>query len=579
MSNHYFWLNCGYNRFNHFEDLKGQITVFDSSVHFNPSEGYHAFKRAQVGDKVVFYQVQNKIGLLGLGSVVKYEEPKRGKIIIHFKLEEKLKPLTKEYLSRDEELKDTLFQMKEQLLNPIPEEDYLKIKEVGLGETTIKRYFMMKEEEQFDANETYNIYVRTVNGFERKGFKNYRNMQPGDDIIIYRTTPERGVYGKAVVERGLHQMPLKPGRTDTEAITICYIEDIGPRTIYDLEREPQLKAQQIISENWNASITELTKAQYTAILEKSEQPELVKVQTTSYLDELIEKANLPRETKIQKNVFITPSGKKIYDKPTPKKATSLEPQLKPTMNHEAVVMQSGQKDKNTGRIEDKQIQEPTQEVIKTIKEPINNQTNNHQEYSTEQVHNEQSSEEREPLEENIQVSERVTIMDKTNASKRNEQQKETVQDMKKHIHIFLIDANVSVKAIKQFMKMEDAPHYIADKEWTMGTLFGQYVTNNDEVTLHKGSIIQAIENNEDIFVEDIDELNVQALKPLFYAANGETIHLGYEEKGSPVTFGKESSTYKINDFKIIATLNGTVKDVEEQFPELMHPMIKVYQVK
>lgn len=75
----YFWLNCGYNRFNHFENLIGQVSIFDSSVHFNPSEGYAAFKRAQVGDKVIFYQVQNKIGLLGAGTVVKFEEPRRGR--------------------------------------------------------------------------------------------------------------------------------------------------------------------------------------------------------------------------------------------------------------------------------------------------------------------------------------------------------------------------------------------------------------------------------------------------------------------------------------------------------------------
>lgn len=67
----YFWLNCGYNRFNHFEDLMNQVSVFDSTVHFNPNEGYQAFKRANPGDRVIFYLVQNKIGLLGAEKYLK----------------------------------------------------------------------------------------------------------------------------------------------------------------------------------------------------------------------------------------------------------------------------------------------------------------------------------------------------------------------------------------------------------------------------------------------------------------------------------------------------------------------------
>ena len=32
----YFWLNCGYNRWNHNEPLVGQTTLFESGAHFNP---------------------------------------------------------------------------------------------------------------------------------------------------------------------------------------------------------------------------------------------------------------------------------------------------------------------------------------------------------------------------------------------------------------------------------------------------------------------------------------------------------------------------------------------------------------
>lgn len=267
----YFWLNCGYNRFNHFEDLMGQVSVFDSTVHFNPNEGYTAFKRAVPGDKVIFYQVQNKIGLLGTGSVLKVEEPRRGQIKIHFKYEEKLLPFTKEYLIRDEGLKLTINGMKEQLLNPLSEADYAKIVRVGRNEEKINRYFIMKEDIDFEADETYTIYVRNINGVNRNGFKHYGQMQPGDKVIIYKTTPERGIYGTASVIEGMQQNQPIPGRTDSTAVKIKYIEDITPRTIYELDREPQLRAQYFLHEKWNESITEITRIQYEAFLNPSEE--------------------------------------------------------------------------------------------------------------------------------------------------------------------------------------------------------------------------------------------------------------------------------------------------------------------
>lgn len=45
----YFWLNCGYNRWNHNEPLVGQTALFESGAHFNPSQGFRAFKKAKVG--------------------------------------------------------------------------------------------------------------------------------------------------------------------------------------------------------------------------------------------------------------------------------------------------------------------------------------------------------------------------------------------------------------------------------------------------------------------------------------------------------------------------------------------------
>lgn len=265
----YFWLNCGYNRFNHFEDLMGQVSVFDSTVHFNPNEGYTAFKRALPGDKVIFYQVQNKIGILGAGSVLKVEEPRRGQIKIHFKYEEKLAPFTKEYLIRDEALKLTINGMKEQLLNPLTEADYEKIMRVGRNEEKINRYFIMKEDIDFEADETYTIYVRNINGVNRNGFKHYGQMQPGDKVIIYKITPERGIYGTAIVVEGMQRNQPIPGRTDSTAVKIKYIEDITPRTIYELDREPQLRAQYFLNEKWNESVTEITRVQYDTCLNPS----------------------------------------------------------------------------------------------------------------------------------------------------------------------------------------------------------------------------------------------------------------------------------------------------------------------
>lgn len=247
----------------------GQVSVFDSTVHFNPNEGYTAFKRAMPGDKVIFYQVQNKIGILGAGSVFKVEEPRRGQIKIHFKYDEKLAPFTKEYLIRDEGLKLTINGMKEQLLNPLSEEEYDKLLRVGRNEEKINRYFLMKEDINFKADETYTIYVCNINGVNRNGFKHYGQMQPEDKVIIYKTAPERGIYGTAVVVEGMKRNQPIPGRTDSTAVTIKYIADITPRTIYELDREPQLRAQYFLNEKWNESITEITRIQYDAFLNPS----------------------------------------------------------------------------------------------------------------------------------------------------------------------------------------------------------------------------------------------------------------------------------------------------------------------
>lgn len=40
----YFWLNCGYTRWNHNEPLVGQTTLFESGAQFNPTQGLEPSK-------------------------------------------------------------------------------------------------------------------------------------------------------------------------------------------------------------------------------------------------------------------------------------------------------------------------------------------------------------------------------------------------------------------------------------------------------------------------------------------------------------------------------------------------------
>lgn len=47
----YFWLNCGYTRWNHNEPLIGQTTLFESGAQFNPSQGFRAFKKQKLATK------------------------------------------------------------------------------------------------------------------------------------------------------------------------------------------------------------------------------------------------------------------------------------------------------------------------------------------------------------------------------------------------------------------------------------------------------------------------------------------------------------------------------------------------
>ena len=89
----YFWLNCGYTRWNHNEPLVGQITLFESGAQFNPTQGFRAFKKAKIGDQVIFYQVQTDTGLLGIGEIISVQTGAQNKIRVEFKFNEELKTI------------------------------------------------------------------------------------------------------------------------------------------------------------------------------------------------------------------------------------------------------------------------------------------------------------------------------------------------------------------------------------------------------------------------------------------------------------------------------------------------------
>ena len=135
----YFWLNCGYNRWNHNEPMVGQTTLFESGAQFNPSQGFRSFKQAKVGDQVIFYQVQMDTGLLGFGEITSVQTGAQNKIRVHFELQEQLKPLTADYLKRSEQLEFRMGNMKETLFNQITKEEYELIVSLGKGQTKIPR--------------------------------------------------------------------------------------------------------------------------------------------------------------------------------------------------------------------------------------------------------------------------------------------------------------------------------------------------------------------------------------------------------------------------------------------------------
>ncbi|MGX0039364.1 putative RNA-binding protein with PUA-like domain [Staphylococcus warneri] len=266
----YFWLNCGYNRWNHNEPLVGQTTLFESGAQFNPTQGFRAFKKAKAGDQVIFYQVQTDTGLLGFGEILSVQAGAQNKIRVEFKFNETLNPLTTDYLKRSEVLDFRMSNMKETLFNQIRKEEFDLIVQLGKGETKIPRYFFLSETEDFEPGKHYTIFTHTYNGIKRNGYHFYTQLEVGDNVIIYNKYQHQSVIGVGEVTRHIHEKPPIPGRTNSTAIEIMFGKHITPISLGHLNKHPKLKNLYFLQENAKQAIASMSQVQYDAILEMSD---------------------------------------------------------------------------------------------------------------------------------------------------------------------------------------------------------------------------------------------------------------------------------------------------------------------
>lgn len=266
----YFWLNCGYTRWNHNHPLIGQTTLFESGAQFNPSQGFRAFKRAKVGDKVVFYQVQTDTGLLGLGEITSVETGAQNKIRVSFRFDDTLKPLTSDYLKRSEVLDFRMNNMKESLFNQLTEEEYQLIVNLGKGDLKLPRYFFMSESEDFEEGHHYTIYTHNYNGIKRNGYHFYNQLEVGDNLVFYDKNKNQSVIGIGEVSKHIHEKPPVSGRTNSTAIEVLFKKYIKPVSLGELNKHPKLKNLYFLQENAKQAIASMSKTQYEAIIDMSE---------------------------------------------------------------------------------------------------------------------------------------------------------------------------------------------------------------------------------------------------------------------------------------------------------------------
>ena len=265
----YFWLNCGYTRWNHNEPLIEQTTLFESGAQFNPSQGFRAFKKAEIGDKVIFYQVQTDTGLLGLGEITSVQTGAQNKIRVTFRFDELLKPLTIDFLKRSEALDYRMNNMKETLFNQLTKEEFDLIVALGQGQEKLPRYFFLAESEAFEPGEIYTIYTHTYNGIKRNGYHFYNQLEVGDNLVFYNRNKNQAVIGIGEVTKHIHEKPPIPGRTNSTAIEVRYDKNITPVTLSQLNKHPKLKNLYFLQENTKQAIASMSQTQYDAIIDMS----------------------------------------------------------------------------------------------------------------------------------------------------------------------------------------------------------------------------------------------------------------------------------------------------------------------
>lgn len=284
----YFWLNCGYNRWNHNEPMVGQTTLFESGAQFNPSQGFRSFKQAKVGDQVIFYQVQMDTGLLGFGEITSVQTGAQNKIRVHFELQEQLKPLTADYLKRSEQLEFRMGNMKETLFNQITKEEYELIVSLGKGQTKIPRYFFISEEQEFEPESYNTIFTHTYNGIKRNGYHFYTQLEIGDQLVFYNKKREQSVIGVGEVSKHIHEKPPIPGRTNSTAIEVYFEKEIEPVSLSTLNKHPKLKNLYYLQENAKQAIASMSQTQFESILEMSAndglKPQFEAVQSDNVID-------------------------------------------------------------------------------------------------------------------------------------------------------------------------------------------------------------------------------------------------------------------------------------------------------
>lgn len=265
----YFWLNCGYTRWNHNEPLIEQTTLFESGAQFNPSQGFRAFKKAEIGDKVIFYQVQTDTGLLGLGEITSVQTGAQNKIRVTFRFDELLKPLTIDFLKRSEALDYRMNNMKETLFNQLTKEEFDLIVALGQGQEKLPRYFFLAESEAFEPGEIYTIYTHTYNGIKRNGYHFYNQLEVGDNLVFYNRNKNQSVIGIGEVTKHIHEKPPIPGRTNSTAIEVRYDKNITPVTLSQLNKHPKLKNLYFLQENAKQAIASMSQTQYDTIIDMS----------------------------------------------------------------------------------------------------------------------------------------------------------------------------------------------------------------------------------------------------------------------------------------------------------------------